>query len=110
MDIFQFSEYPACDYIVLCDILHHVVPRDELLLKEAVKRANVIAVEPCSQRKLPKPLLFLYDQIIGDADGINPFETRIQWNYNRTTLTQKFLKLGAAKTEPLNDYICAVFE
>lgn len=109
-DIFQFSEYPPCDYIVLCDILHHVFPRDELLLKEAVKKANVIAVEPCSKRRLPKPLVFLYDQVIGDADGINSFENRMQWNYNELTLTQKFLQLGTVKVEPLNNYIFALFE
>lgn len=110
MDIFQFSEYPACDYIVCCDILHHVFPKDELLLKEAVKKADVIAVEPCSKRRLPKPLVFLYDQVIGDADGINSFENRMQWNYNEPTLAQKFLQLGAVKVEPLNNYIFAVFE
>lgn len=108
-DIFQFSEYPECDYIVLCDILHHVVPRDELLLKEAVKRANVIAVEPCYRRKLPRSLGSLYDQVIGDADGINSFENRMQWNYNVTTLEKKFLGLGAVKIASLNRHIFAVF-
>lgn len=108
-DIFQFSDYPQCDYIVLCDILHHVVPRAEELLKETIKRAVVIVAEPCSQRRLPKPLLFLYDQIIGDADGINSFENRMQWNYDYSTLRQKFLKLEASKAEPLNGYIFAVF-
>lgn len=109
-DVFRVEDYPACDYIVLCDILHHVVPKDELLLKEAVKRATVITVEPCSQRKLPKPFVFLYDQLIGDSDGINSFESRMQWNYDSTALQQKFLKLGAARAESLNGYVFAVFE
>lgn len=108
-DIFQFSDYPECDYIVLCDILHHVVPKDEELLKETIKRAVVIVAEPCSQRRLPKPLIFLYDQIIGDADGINSFENRMQWNYDYPALKQKFLKLEASNVEPLNGYIFAVF-
>lgn len=108
-DIFQFSEYPQTDYIVFCDILHHVIPRDELLLKEATKRAPVIAVEPCSQRRLPTPLLYLYDQLLGDADGINPFKTRMSWNYNQTTLTQKFQTLGATTLELLDSHLFAVF-
>lgn len=108
-DIFQFSEYPQTDYIVFCDILHHVIPRDELLLKEAIKRAPVIAVEPCSQRRLPTPLLYLYDQLIGDADGINPFKTRMSWNYTKTTLTQKFQTLGATTLEPFDGHLFAVF-
>ena len=110
MDIFQFSKYPESDYIVLCDILHHVVPKDELLLKEAVKKAKVIAVEPCSKRRLPRPLIFLYDQLIGDADGINSFRNRMQWKYDTVTLQQKFLQLGAATIELLNGYVFAVFE
>jgi SAM-dependent methyltransferase len=108
-DIFQFSEYPACDYIVFCDIIHHVVPKDELLLKEAVKRARVIAVEPCYERKIPEKLVFLYDQLIGDADGINSFENRMQWKYTHHTLKEKFLNLGAVKVEPLREYVFAVF-
>lgn len=109
-NIFEFSEYPESDYIVFCDILHHVTPKDELLVKEAAKRAKVIAVEPCSQRKLPRALVFLYDQLIGDADGINPFESRMQWDYDCTTLQQKFLRLGAVRVESLDGYVCAVFK
>jgi SAM-dependent methyltransferase len=108
-DIFKFSEYPKCDYIVCCDILHHVIPKDELLLREAVKRATVIATEPCSQRRLPQKLVFLYDQVIGDADGINTFCNRMQWTYTKDTLKQKFVELGASKIEFLDGYVFAVF-
>lgn len=108
-DIFNFSEYPVCDYIVLCDVVHHIMPRDELLLRETAKRAHVIVVEPCYQRKLPKKLVFLYDQILGDADGINSFENRMQWDPDKARLKEKFLKLGAVNVELLDKYMLAVF-
>jgi SAM-dependent methyltransferase len=108
-DIFNFSDYPECDYIVLCDVIHHVVPRDELLLREAAKRAHVIVVEPCYERRLPRTLVFLYDQIVGDADGINSFETRMLWDPDKPRLRKKFLTLGAAKVELLDNYMMAVF-
>ncbi len=99
-NILDYKEYPDCDYIVFCDILHHIVPQDEYILKAAVQKAAVIAVEPCYTRSLPRCLLFVYDQLIGDADGINAYEDRMKWRYTENLLKEKFSKMGPGTQNP----------
>jgi SAM-dependent methyltransferase len=109
-DVRHHEEYPECDYIVFCDTLHHIVPQDECILRAAIEKAPVIAVEPWYTRRIPRCLLFAYDQLIGDSDGINSYEDRMKWNHTYDSLKEKFLRLGASHTEPMDGFLLAFFE
>ena len=39
-DIFDFQDYPDNDVILICDLLHHVIPNHERLIVEALKRSK----------------------------------------------------------------------
>jgi len=87
-DIFDFADYPENDVIVISDVLHHIVPRDKLLIREAKKRTKrLIITEPIYQyryQRLPNCLYSIYDKFIGDNDGFNALENRKQWGFNST--------------------------
>lgn len=102
-DIFDFKKYPQSDVIVVCDLLHHIFPRDKLFIEEARKRTKkLIVVEPYKTSRfsfLPYPILYFYDRIIGDDDGINCFYHRKEWKFEKAGyLKEYFQKLGASKT------------
>lgn len=95
-NIFDFENYPESDVIVMSDVLHHIVPRDKELIREAKKRTKkLIITEPrtglkFSHKRVPFYVYKLFDKILGDNDGINPLEQRIKW--------------GFANEEELNEY------
>jgi SAM-dependent methyltransferase len=109
-NILHYEEYPECDYIVFCDTLHHIVPKDECILEAARRKADVIAVEPCYTRRLPQMFLFMYDRLIGDSDGLNSYEDRMKWMYDESTLKDKFVRLGAYHTELIDGSLLAKFK
>jgi SAM-dependent methyltransferase len=111
-DIFDFANYPKSDVIVLCDILHHVCPKDKELLEGALKKARrLIAVEPLKPYRipLPKPALKVYDAVLGDHDGVNSFENRIGWNYSEAGLNEYFSSFGRCTTRKIGLDVLAVF-
>ena len=97
-NIFDFKDYPESDVIIMSDVLHHVVPRDKELIREAKKRTKkLIITEPrtglkFSHRGVPFCVYELFDKILGDNDGINPLEHRIKWGFANEEELNKYLK------------------
>jgi len=111
-DIFG-EGYPEADVTVVCDILHHVCPRDRLLLEKALGNSRrVVAIEPYRPYRipLPKPLLKAYDAVLGDSDGINRFEDRIKWDYTPEGLVEYFRSFGECRTSKINLDVMAVYD
>ena len=101
-NIFDFNEYPQSDVIVISDVLHHIVPQDKMLVREARKRTKTLIVtEPISGlscKNIPFALYRLYDKILGDNDGINDLENRKKWGFTNQKEVVKYLKrLGFRK-------------
>jgi SAM-dependent methyltransferase len=97
-NIFDFDEYPPNDVIILCDILHHVVPRHEELIKGILgKTKKLIVSEPKAsftvQRKFKRAASFLHRTFFED-DGINPIDEMIEWDYPEEKLHALFTQCG----------------
>jgi SAM-dependent methyltransferase len=113
-NIFDFEGYPSCDVIILCDLLHHIVPRHEELIIRALGRTKrlIISETPQSfklQRKFKKIAYFFHSTILDD-DGINPFDTMVEWDYPREKLTALFESCGCKKIIPVGWNLIAIVE
>ena len=97
-NVFDFNDYPESDVIVISDVLHHIVPRDKELIREAKKRTKkLIITEPrtglkFSRRRVPFCVYKLFDKTLGDNDGINPFEDRKNWGFNNEQEVREYLR------------------
>ena len=110
-NVFDYKNYPDVDYIVLCDILHHICPDHEKLLGYTTKHAATIVAEPiatdASQMTMentamniglkflsiiPEELMRLLDHFLLDNDGFNPYDNRMKWKYNDKSLKELYLK------------------
>ncbi len=116
-DIFNFKEYPESDVIVICNLLHHIFPKDKILIKKALKKTKkLIVLEPYRISRvdfLPYFVFYLYDKIIGDNDGINNFSERREWKFTDLfSLKEYFKKMGARKIYVLrkSKKVLAIFE
>jgi len=113
-DVFAFQGYPDSDVILICDLLHHLVPHHEKLVVEALKKTKkVIVSEPARSFKPPKlfePLLVYLNYLLGDYDGINPPHTQLKWDYNEEKLKHFFQNLGSSKTINVGWDMIAVFD
>lgn len=108
--IFNFSEYPKADVIVVCDVLHHIYPKHEFFLKEILKRSEkIIFVEPIG-KSMNNFLTFLVD-----ADGINSINADsgpTGWKKkfeNEKHVIEFFKKFNPEKIKVLNKDVIAVF-
>jgi len=113
-NIFDFNDYPPNDVIILCDLLHHIVPRHEELIKMALGKTKrlIISETPQSfklQRKFKRIAYFLHSTILDD-DGINPFDAMVEWDYPREKLTSLFETYGCTKIIPVGWNLIAVFD
>ena len=75
-NVFDFNGYPDNDVILICDVLHHLVPLHTKLVQEALQRTKrLIVSEPARSSskawKMLKPLALAYHYMFGDYDGIN---------------------------------------
>jgi hypothetical protein len=104
---------PAADTAVIIDFLHHITPREDMLL-EILKRtyAKLIVLEPAAayRVRLPKAILVLVDILFGDNDGINRTRDRMKWKFSPEALMIYFRQKGATHTEVLGKEVLAVFE
>lgn len=113
-NIFDFDSYPDNDVILICDVLHHVAPKHQMLVKEALKRTKKLIVsEPARSFKPPRilsPIVRLFTKVLGDDDGINdPFQT-LAWDYNEEKLRTLFQSMGCSKTITVGWDMIAVFD
>ena len=113
-DIFDFEDYPESDVILICDLLHHLVPDHEKLITEVKKKTKkVIVSEPARSfkpSKILKPFISFYHRIAGDFDGINHPDRILEWDYSEDELRSFFQKLGCSKTINVGWDMIAVFE
>ena len=114
-NIFNFEEYPEdVDVIVFCDILHHVFPNHMELIEKAKERANkLIICEPVAvnpenmnvkdflaratifiTRHFSEKVMKWIDFLLADNDGINSYEDRSQWPYDREGLANFYQEIG----------------
>jgi SAM-dependent methyltransferase len=132
LDIFDFQYYKGekKDAVVICDTLHHVFPNHIKLVNIAKQISRkVIICEPyvikpkeISARDiflkliiffgkhLPKSLIKIIDFILLDNDGINPYYTRLKWNYDKKSLKDFYKSMGFNITYKILDEYIAVWE
>jgi SAM-dependent methyltransferase len=110
-DIFDFDDYPKNDVTIVCDVLHHVFPKDRQLIKNAMKNTKkLIIVEPYHVKpKVPnfilKKLRFL------DEDGVNEDKARYMWNFERCgELIDHFKKNVRTETKQIGLDVVATFD
>ena len=114
-DIFNFKEYPENDITVIIDVLHHVAPKERILIQNALKTTKkLIVVEPSSPYKFGRVqhisrFYYFYDLFLGDNDGINPLHRRISWNFSEKDLKNYFISLGASKINYIGKDVVAIF-
>ncbi|MBD3339984.1 MAG: methyltransferase domain-containing protein [Candidatus Lokiarchaeota archaeon] len=132
-NIFNYKEYgKEKDVIVFCDILHHVYPRHIELVENAKNYAKkIIICEPVAVRPsdmnghdllakitiqitkhFPEKLLRICDYFFGDNDGINTYEERSTWPYNKDTIIDLYNSFGITEQQiyQLDDEFIGVWE
>ncbi len=132
MNIFDFDKYPneKMDVVLFSGILHHIYPRHLDLVEHAKGPANrIIICEPYAikptdidahdwtakvliylMKHLPERLYKWVDILLADNDGINSYEQRQEWNYNKVGLKKLYQKLGIQKIMPLKDEIIGIWD
>lgn len=132
LNIFDFEKYPkeSMDVVLFSGILHHIYPRHMELVENAKKVANRIiicepyAIKPADidahdwtaklmmylMKYLPERLYKWVDILLADNDGINSYEQRQEWNYNKLRLKKLYSKFGIKKIIPLKDEIIGVWD
>ncbi|MFX1503923.1 MAG: methyltransferase [Promethearchaeota archaeon] len=131
-NIFDFKNYlgKKKDVIVLCDILHHIYPRHIELINIAKRIANkIIICEPyviqprqiTARDKLlkiviffgkclPKPLFKIIDYLFLDNDGINSYQMRSRWNFNKKSFKFFLKTMGFNNIYEIFDEYIATWE
>ena len=110
-DIFE-EEFPTADVGVAVDVLHHITPKGgEIIDKMRKSFDEVIVVEPISSfnARIPNKIIKIWDSFLGDADGINTFESRWKWQYTPEELMEYMKLLGAYKGYVLGKDVVAIF-
>lgn len=106
------DDFPDAEVGVAVDILHHITPRERTLLVRLRERyRTVVVVEPVKAYSISMPALMrkLWDALLGDSDGINPFDSRKEWQFTEESLMQYMKKLGAYRVKVVGTDVVAVF-
>lgn len=113
-NIFDFDNYPENDVILICDVLHHVIPKHQKLVEEALKRTGKLIVsEPARSFKPPGilfPVVRLFTNVLGDDDGINDSRQTLEWDYKEEKLKSFFKSMGCSKIVTVGWDMIAVFD
>jgi SAM-dependent methyltransferase len=104
-DVFDESVYLRNDVSVLCNILHHVVPRQKNLVDLCKQHAKtVIVCEPFREDRLIKKITDIFStngwcqKLFGDDDGINSFKDMIHWiHYDFDDVKKLYKELGVKR-------------
>ena len=113
-NIFDFNDYPPNDVIILCDLLHHVVPRHEELINMTLGKTKMLIISepPASfklQRKI-KPISYFFHKTLFDYDEINPFDNMLEWDYSGEKLALLFNNYGSTKIIKVGWNLIALFD
>lgn len=131
-NIFDFKYYcgEKKDVIVISDILHHIYPKHFDLINIAKNMAHkIIICEPYTVnpkeisardiilkiviylgKHLPKTLFKIVDFFFLDNDGINSYQKRSQWNYNKKSLKDLYKIMGFNKIYNIFDEFIGIWE
>ena len=108
-DIFEV-DFPKADIVVISDILHHIIPKQEQLIKKALESASVLIIcEPkhgkgiCNWISSNK----LFFKLFGDNDGINRYEEMMAWEYSESALREFLSQVGKVETHMAGNSIIA---
>ncbi len=124
-NIFDFNDYPIekMDFIVFCDILHHIYPKHSELVEKAKDHAErIIICEPIAvkpdeitahdrfgrffvtlSRFFPERLLRFVDFMLADNDGINSYENRSSWKHDENSIKELYRSFGINEIYNLDD-------
>ncbi len=95
-DAFDYNNYPKTDVIVISDLLHHITPRHEELIRNAQGRTKkLIILEPHVNFYTNNKIKWVYkllDKMFGDDDGFNSFDNRSKWFKNKKEVYNFFMK------------------
>jgi SAM-dependent methyltransferase len=114
-NIFDFKDYPESDVILIIDVLHHIVPNHEKLIREARKRSKKVIVAEgwdfynISKSKGLKKRLYSFINNFVDDDGINGPDNIFKWNYNKKSLINFFKKNKAKEISELGHVLISTF-
>jgi len=130
-NIFNYDDYlnGDIDTIVLCDILHHVIPKHIELVETAKKHARkVIICEPIAVKPhdvyartwffrlwtkfgklLPEKLFKFFDKLFLDNDGLNSYKRRSLWEHTRESLKKFYESLEFNIIYNLSDGLIGVW-
>lgn len=108
-DIFEV-DFPKADIVVISDILHHVIPKQEQLIKKALESASVLVIcEPKHGKGIGSWISNnkLFFNLFGDNDGINRYEDMTTWEYSESTLREFLSQFGKVETNTAGNSILA---
>lgn len=118
-DLLDENNYPDCDVIVVCDVLHHITPRHSQLVGICRKKAGkIIICEPFNhtkgfRNKLANQLRSMrwYHTLFGDSDGVNGFKNMREWNlYGKDDVIEMLKEYGSRKTIVMGSHVIGVIE
>ncbi len=131
-NIFDFKNYQGekKDVIVISDTLHHIYPKHFDLINMAKNIAHkIIICEPYTVKPkevsvrdkilkvviylgkyLPKTLFKMVDFFFLDNDGINSYQKRSLWNYNKDSLKDLYKEMGFNKIYNISDEFIGIWE
>ena len=101
-------DFPKSDVVVISDILHHVIPKQEQLIKKALKSASVVVIcEPKHGEGISRWISSnrFFFKLFGDNDGINKYEEMITWEYSESTLREFLNQFGKVETHMVGSSI-----
>ncbi len=131
-NIFDYDDYPKekKDVIVFSGILHHVYPKHIELVEHAKHYAKrIIICEPYAIKPkdinahdwtarlfifltkfLPERIYKQLDIFLADNDGINSYDSRSAWPYDKKGLRELYISLDIKKRYSLVDELIGIWE
>ena len=108
-DIFEL-DFPKADVVVMSDILHHVIPKQEQLINKALESASVVIVcEPQHGKGIGNWISSnkFFFRFFGDNDGVNSYEEMMTWVYSESSLRDFLSKFGKVKMHRVGNSVLA---
>ena len=108
-DIFEL-DFPKADVVVLSDILHHVVPKQEDLINKALKVSSMLIIcEPVHGKGIGNWISSnkFFFKFFGDNDGVNSYEEMLAWEYTENTLRSFLNKFGKVEIHEVGNSMVA---
>jgi len=117
-DLLDGKNYLESDVIVVCDVLHHVVPNHNKLIDICKNNSKkLIICEPYKKEGLFYDFLNkirsnkFFHRLLGESDGINRFEDMLEWNsFDLDKLNSLMKDYGADRIINIGSHLICVIE